>query len=633
MFGPGAGDDNRPNMLRWWWVLLAFMVAWFIFPLLFDTGDQGTEISYSRFLEQVDQGNVEQVLITGDVIEGTLDETIEITTEDTEEGEPIEVTEFRTVFPQAVGDDELVDRLLAQGAEVETESPSQGVLQALLVNLLPFLLLIAVFVWFARRARQSAGGGLFNFGRSKPRRYTPSRVEVTFEDVAGQDQAKSELEQIVDFLASPEKYHDIGAKLPHGVLLVGPPGTGKTLLARAVAGEAGVPFFNLSATEFVEMFVGVGASRVRDLFEKATKAAPAIIFIDELDAVGRRRGAGVGQQNDEREQTLNQLLNQMDGFDERAEVIVLAATNRPDVLDPALLRPGRFDREVVVGLPDRNGREGIIRIHTADIELSEEVDIEQIARRTIGMSGADLANVCNEAALIAASGERESVTYDDFDEAIDKIMMGGEREAPLSEDERRLIAYHESGHALVGWLTPRADPIHKVTIVPHGRAGGATTQLPEEDRTMHQREYILAKIAVLLAGRASEELAVKDVSTGAEQDLVQATRLARRMVTRWGMGSLAPMAYQTDDEQPFLGYELTQHSEVSQETAARIDSEVERIIVEQYETVSQLLSSRQEDLDRLVERLMDEETVDDTGLTELLGPATREESADAASAR
>jgi cell division protease FtsH len=396
-------------------------------------------------------------------------------------------------------------------------------------------------------------------------------------------------------------------------------------MARAVAGEADVPFFNLSASEFVEMFVGVGASRVRDLFEQAKASAPAIVFIDEMDAVGRRRGAGLGTVNDEREQTLNQLLVEMDGFDERHEVIILAATNRPDVLDPALLRPGRFDRQVTIALPDRKGREGILRIHTRTLRLAPGVDLGLIARTTTGFSGADLANLCNEAALLAARNNREQVTMADFEEAVDKVLLGGIRPLLLDDRERRIIAYHESGHALVAWLIPEADPVHKVTIIPRGQALGVTEQLPGEDHYNYSKEYLLARLAVMLGGRTAEELAIGDITTGAEKDLVEATRLARRMVTRWGMGSVGLAAFQADEEQPFLGYELAQGRDYSEDTAARIDQDVQRLLEKSHETARRLLTGWREELDHLAKTLLDQETIDRDEIAQILGPRPRTE--------
>jgi cell division protease FtsH len=526
---------------------------------------------------------------------------------------------FLTHFPQALGDPNLMSLLEANGVEVIVTPPPNPLLGLLLTSALPALLFIGVLVWMGRQAARSQGGAL-NFGRIKPRRYTGEQSPITFADVAGEDEAKADLVEVVDFLRRPQKYHDLGARIPRGVLLIGPPGTGKTLMARAVAGEAGVPFLSLSASEFVQMFVGVGASRVRDLFAQAKQSAPAIVFIDELDAVGRRRGAGVGTVNDEREQTLNQLLVEMDGFDERHEIIVLAATNRPDVLDPALLRPGRFDRQVTVGLPDRRGREEILRIHTRHLPLSNEVDLGRLARSTTGFSGADLANLCNEAALAAAHHSHSHVMPADFEEALDKVVLGGVRSVLLGAHDRRVVAYHEAGHALVAWLLPAADPVRRVTIIPHGRALGVTEQLPGEDRYNYSREYLLARLAVMLGGRTAEELVIGDITTGAENDLIEATRLARRMVTRWGMGSLGPLAFEADEQQPFLGYSLAQGRDYSEDTAAGIDRDIRGILVERQGLVRRLLTDARDKLDRLVHALLQEETVDEETLAHVLGP-------------
>jgi cell division protease FtsH len=424
----------------------------------------------------------------------------------------------------------------------------------------------------------------------------------------------------VDFLRHPAKYLAIGARIPRGVLLIGPPGTGKTLLARAVAGEAEVPFFSISGSEFVEMFVGVRASRVRDLFKQAKAAQPAVVFVDELDAVGRRRGAGVGAVNDEREQTLNQLLVEMDGFDQNQQVILLAATNRPDVLDPALLRPGRFDRQVMVSLPDLHGREGILRIHTRRLSLAADVDLKRLARTATGLSGAELANLSNEAALGAARNNRARVTMEDFEQAWDKIVLGDPRTRVLTPRDRRVIAYHEGGHALVAWLTALADPVRKATIVPHGRALGITEQLPVEERYNLTRADLEARLDVMLAGRESELLVIGDITTGAESDLAQATRLARRMVTRWGMSTLGPIVFENDDEQPFLGYQLAQTRDYSEATAARIDSEVAELLSARQRIVRHLLTQARDRLDALAQALMKEETIADEGLLRILGP-------------
>jgi cell division protease FtsH len=649
--------SDKPNLLHrpgwpWiWWVILAALMVWNV--LLFLPASQPeVSIPYSTFLSQVRADNVTKVHISGAEISGTFAKpflwpqptvaataaaspqpTAAITAvaspqpsasatvaeTPSEASQPQSYGEFMTNFPEAIGDRELLPLLEAHGVQVDVSPAPSPWLGMLLSNGLPLLLLVLVMVWMGRQAAQSQAG-IFGFGRSKARRYMADHPEVTFDDVAGADEAKAELQEVVDFLRHPQKYHDIGARIPRGVLLVGPPGTGKTLMARAVAGEAGVPFFNISASEFVEMFVGVGASRVRDLFEKAKLAAPAIIFIDEMDAVGRRRGAGLGTVNDEREQTLNQLLVEMDGFDERHEVIVLAATNRPDVLDPALLRPGRFDREVTINLPDRQGREGILRIHTRSLPLAGDVELPLLARSTTGLSGADLANLCNEAALIAARHNRHQINMDDFEEALDKVLLGGVRTLLLDDHEQRVVAYHEAGHALVAWLTPAADPVHKVTIIPRGRALGVTEQMPGEDHYNYSRMYLLARLAVMLGGRTAEEIAIGDVTTGAENDLVEATRLARRMVTRWGMGELGLVAFQADEEHPFLGYELAQGRDYSEATAARIDQDVHRLLEERHETVYRLLADARQQLDQLVSTLLQEETIDQEALVQILGP-------------
>src|SRR5208282_667568 len=528
-------------------------------------------------------------------------------------------SEFTTTFPATVSDPGLMRLLIAHHVVVEVSSSSMPWFVEMLVTWGPLLLLFGFFYWMSNRAARSQSG-LFGFGRMRAQRYSSEQPKVTFNDVAGADEAKSELQEEVDFLRHPKKYHDLGARIPRGVLLVGAPGTGKNLMARAVAGEAGVPFFSLNASEFVEMFVGVGASRVRDLFRQAKEAAPAIVFIDELDAVGRRRGAGLGATNDEREQTLNQLLAELDGFDERLEVIILAATNRPGVLDPALLRPGRFDRQVVIGLPDREGRAGILRIHTRKLRLAADIDLAMLARTTIGMSGADLANLCNEAALTAARHNRGEVLMADFEEAQDKVRLGAAHPQLVDPGERRVVAYHESGHAVVAWLTPGADPVHKVTIVPHGQALGLTEQVPGEERHNLSYTFLKGRLAVMLGGRAAEEIAFNEVTTGAENDLVEATRLARRMVTRWGMGKLGLVAFKTDEQQPFLGYEISQGRDYSEATAARIDQEVSRLLQETHDGVRRCLTDSRERLDRLVDALLQDETVGSDQLNRILGP-------------
>jgi cell division protease FtsH len=612
-------------------VLLALLV-WNVF-LFLPQGQAQATLPYNVFVDQLQSGNVTEVHITGSQIEGTLEKAIvwpqggqgasqvsrTLPLLPSAPATPQKYTAFTTTFPDSIGDTSLMPLLRSKGVQVDVSQPSTPWYVLLLTDGLPILLLVGLVIYVATRSIQGQSG-IFAFGKSKARRYEGDRPTVTFSDVAGASEAVTELHEVVDFLRSPLKYHQIGARIPRGILLVGPPGTGKTLLARAVSGEAGVPFFSISASEFVEMFVGVGASRVRDLFEQAKQNAPAIVFIDELDAVGRRRGAGLGAVNDEREQTLNQLLVEMDGFDEKHGVIILAATNRPDVLDPALLRPGRFDRRVVVGLPDRNGREGILGIHTRSLNLAPDVDLILLSRTTTGLSGADLANLCNEAALLAASKDRKQITCADFEEALDKILLGGVRPMLLDDHDRRVVAYHESGHALVAWLTPEADPVRKVSIIPRGRALGVTEQVPGDDRYNLSRDYLTARLAVMLAGRGAEELALGEVTTGAENDLVEGTRLARRMVTRWGMGSLRVMAFQADDQQPFLGYELAQGRDYSEATAARIDLDVEKLLDQARNKVQQLLEAQRALLDKLVKLLLREETLDEQDLERVLGP-------------
>ncbi len=638
---PTKPIPDKPRIPRWvWWVTLLALMVWNV-VLFWPSSQPSASIPYSTFVEQVRAGNVTSVQISGDAITGkfavafawagptpslqpTATPSSEVTPTAVSSPQPTPTavptyTDFTTTFPETVGDPTLMRLLESKGVEVDVAPAPSPWLSAILSTALPLLLLVVLMVWMGRRAAQNQAG-IFGFGRSKARLHEGHHSNVTFEDVAGADEAKSELLEIVDFLRNPQKYHDVGAHIPRGILLVGPPGTGKTLMARAVAGEADVPFFNLSASEFVEMFVGVGASRVRDLFEQAKASAPSIVFIDEMDAVGRRRGAGLGTVNDEREQTLNQLLVEMDGFDERHEVIILAATNRPDVLDPALLRPGRFDRQVAIVLPNRQGREGILRIHTRTLRLDPGVDLALLARITTGFSGADLANLCNEAALLAARNNRDRVSMADFEEAVDKVLLGGVRPLVLDDHERRVIAYHESGHALVAWFTPAADPVHKVTIIPRGQALGVTEQLPGDDHYNYSRQALLARLVVMLGGRTAEEIAIGDITTGAERDLAEATRLARRMVTRWGMGTVGLAAFQADEEQPFLGYELAQGRDYSEDTAARIDQDVRSLLEKQHKTAHRLLTDERKKLDRLAQSLLQEETIDRDELVEILGP-------------
>ncbi len=638
---PPAPPSDRPTRTQpprvspFWWLILFALFIWNIWTLL-PQAPQEIAVPYSAFIEQVQAKNVKEVHVDGAQISGTLlnglpasdlvpadqlatpTATSRATNRSSPASKPKLFTAFTTTFPETVGDPTLLPLLETQGVVLNVKAPSNPFLLDLLINGLPFILLIGAMAWMGRQTLKSQSG-VFNFGRSQARQYNEERPGVTFEDVAGADEAKGELSEVVEFLRHPQKYHEIGARIPRGVLLIGPPGTGKTLLAQAVAGEAEVPFFTISASEFVEMFVGVGASRVRDLFVKAKASAPSIIFIDELDAVGRRRGAGLGAVNDEREQTLNQLLVEMDGFDDRHEVILIAATNRPDVLDPALLRPGRFDREITVGLPDRHGREGILKIHSRGLRLAPDVRLTLMARSTTGFSGADLANLCNEAALVAARIGHELVSMQDFEEALDRIILGAVRSTILNDHDRKVVAYHEAGHALAAWVLPHADPVHKVTIIPHGRALGVTEQLPLDDQVNYSREYLFSRIAVMLGGRTAEELAIGDITTGAENDLVEATRLARRMVTRWGMGDLGLMALSSDEEQPFLGYEMARGHDYSEQTRARIDNYVQKVLDEQHTQVMGILTEARDKLDALVETLLSEETINKEDLAKILG--------------
>src|SRR6187401_3082744 len=517
-------------------------------------------MEYSQFLEEVKSGRISKVTIEGRQLKATT-------------------SEGKRVTSYSPGDIWLVSDLLKYGVKIEAKPEEEpSLLMNIFVSWFPMLLLIGVWIFFMRQMQGGGRGGAFSFGKSRARMLDESNNTVTFADVAGCEEAKEEVKELVEFLRDPSKFQKLGGKIPQGVLLVGPPGTGKTLLAKAVAGEAKVPFFTISGSDFVEMFVGVGASRVRDMFEQAKKQAPCIIFIDEIDAVGRHRGAGLGGGHDEREQTLNQLLVEMDGFESNDGVILMASTNRPDVLDPALLRPGRFDRRVVVGRPDVRGREGILKVHTRKIPLDEGVDISIIARGTPGFTGADLANIVNEAALNAARFNKKVVGMNDFEIAKDKVTMGAERKSMvISDEEKRITAYHEAGHTLVGLKVPNADPVHKVTIIPRGMALGVTQQLPEGDRHNYSQEYLLGQIAILMGGRIAEDTFLGSITTGASNDIEKATELARAMVCEFGMSELGPLTFGKKEEQIFLGREIAQHRDYSEETSIRIDEQVKRL--------------------------------------------------------
>jgi cell division protease FtsH len=635
---PGSSSQqNQPQpRLGFWLRLLLIMVLInlvFYGPFFFNLTGWGQtttiDLPYSAFIQQVQRDNVASVTIKSDnSVTGTLKSPIEQRQPD---GQTISATHFSTYIP-APGDPNLLPLLEQKGVEVSAEPVQPSWWQTALswfINLLPVLLLLyfAFMSWRGMRQLQDMqGGGLFGFGRSRAKLYTEERPTTTFVDVAGVEEAKAELREVIDFLRDPQRFLQIGAHIPKGVLLVGPPGTGKTLLARAVAGEAGVPFFSSSATDFVELFVGVGASRVRDLFSQARKHAPCIIFIDEIDAIGRARsGAGTLASNDEREHTLEQLLVEMDGFEPHEAIVVLAATNRPDVLDPALLRPGRFDRQVVVDRPDRRGREAILRIHTRQVPLAPDVNLEELARSTPGFSGADLANLVNEAALAAARKGKSQVDREDFQEALDKLLLGGKREALMDERERRTVAYHEAGHALVAAVLPDVDPLYKVTIVPRGRALGVTQFLPEDDRHNYPRSYLLQRLAVALGGRTAEEVALGEITSGAENDLKEATRLARRMVTEWGMGeSTGLVAYDLEQGNGFLEGTLPgEHQRLYAEaTAQRVDAEVERIVEQAHQQARAVLTEHRAALDRLAEALLREEVLERAQVLQIIREAT-----------
>ena len=621
------GSDPQPEF---GWRYLAWLLAALFILGVWQASRPGSggmeEISYTQFKQQVQQDRVESVTIRGDQVTGRYhaDETSQARPEDgaeTAPAQPPAPERFSTTLP-SVDDPGLMPLLESHEVTIHAESAQRSWWLQLVIGLLPWLLIFGVLVFVMYRFQQRMQGsaqGMFGFGKSRARRFSSSSSDVTFDRVAGLNNAKLDLQEIIGYLRDPQRYRRLGAKVPRGMLLVGPPGTGKTLLARAVAGEAEVPFFSISASEFIEMFVGIGASRVRDMFDSAKKEAPAIIFIDELDAIGRTRGAGVGGGHDEREQTLNQILSEMDGFQPHEAVVVLAATNRPDVLDSALMRPGRFDRKVMLEMPERDARRRILEVHTGSVPLADDVDLDTLAGRTIGFSGADLENLVNEAALLAAREDREQVDMATFDQAHDKIVLGNERESRISDEERRLIAWHESGHALAAWLLPYADPLDKVTIIPRGQALGATRQQPEEDRHNISRACLYDRIAVMLGGRVAERIVFEDISSGAEQDLKQATRLAQRMVSEWGMSEeLGSVAYRQGEEHVFLGQEISQPRDYSESTAERIDREVQRLIRDTEQRVEDLLSEHRDQLETIAETLLAEETLERGRLEEIL---------------
>ncbi|MGH9379054.1 MAG: ATP-dependent zinc metalloprotease FtsH [Thermoanaerobaculia bacterium] len=596
-------SSTLKNLLLWLVIFAVVILLW----NAFQAGQQHEkEVKYSDLLTYVRQGQIEEVLISGQDITGTFGSSAT----PFNPGDAFKATGSR--------DSEALEKELEKAKiPFDHKKESAGVATTLLYWA-PVFLILGLWIFFMRQM-QSGGNKALSFGKSRARLLSSSSKKVTFKDVAGVEEAKEELQEIVEFLKDPQKFQKLGGKIPKGVLLMGPPGTGKTLLARAIAGEAGVPFFSISGSDFVEMFVGVGASRVRDLFEQGKKNAPCIVFIDEIDAVGRHRGAGLGGGHDEREQTLNQLLVEMDGFESNEGVILISATNRPDVLDPALLRPGRFDRRVVVDRPDINGRLGILQVHTRNVPLADDVELSVIARGTPGFSGADLANLVNEAALIGARRGRKNVTMADFEYAKDKVVMGVERKSlVMTEGEKRVTAFHEAGHALVAAFTPEADPLHKVTIIPRGRALGLTAQLPEEDKYTHQKSYLDAQIAILMGGRVAEELSQDDITTGAGNDIERATDLARRMVCEWGMSELGPLSFGNGDEPVFLGRDYVQRNEFSEDTAVRIDREVERLVRHGYEHARQVLTEHRDLLDQVARELLERESLDGVEIYRLI---------------
>jgi cell division protease FtsH len=605
--GPNRDDDNRISKASRTVALWFIIVLMAVLAVRFVQGQDTARVTftYNEFTAQLRNGNVHSVtFVLPSELRGELRAPVP------REGQ--EYTEFQLVIPPNAADEGLYGELESQDVIVQAEQPETG-WTTLLFGALPWLLFIAFWIWIFR-TMQGGGNKAFQFGRSKAKMISPEAPKVTFADVAGADEAKEELQEIIEFLKDPQKFARLGGRLPKGVLLVGPPGTGKTLLARAVAGEAGRPFFSMSGSDFVEMFVGVGASRVRDLFEQGKAHAPCIIFIDEIDAVGRHRGAGLGGGHDEREQTLNALLVEMDGFEANEGVILLAATNRPDVLDPALLRPGRFDRQVVVDAPDVKGREGILRVHAKKLPLADDVDLSILARGTPGLSGADLENICNEAALLAARRNADRVNQDDFEKAKDKVMLGTERRSMvLTENERKLTAWHEAGHAVIGLRVPGLDPVHKVTIVPRGRALGITASLPKEDRHSYTKQWLQGQLIMLFGGRVAEEMIFGEdkVTTGAGNDIERATQMARRMVTSFGMSEVIGLMAVGDSEQEvFLGRELGQRRQVSEHTAQQVDQEVKRILDEAHDRARAVLEEHNDLLEAIAEALLERETLD-----------------------
>ncbi len=584
-------NSNVKTAVIWVVIIMVVVMLWAVVRTGRTRPD--AQLSFSQLMTEIDQGKIKSVTIAGTDVHGEYKDDNQ---------------ELHSVIPANYP--QLIDEMKAKGVEIKIQKESAGNWVTILINAVPFVLLLGFWI-FMMRQMQSGGNKALSFGKSRARLHTSQQKKVTFKDVAGVEEAKNELQEIIEFLREPQKFQKLGGRIPKGVLLIGPPGTGKTLLARAIAGEANAPFFSISGSDFVEMFVGVGASRVRDLFEQGKKNAPCIIFIDEIDAVGRHRGAGLGGGHDEREQTLNQLLVEMDGFESNEGVILIAATNRPDVLDPALLRPGRFDRRVVVDRPDVRGREAILRVHAKKTPLSDDVDLSVLARGTPGFAGADLANLVNEAALVAAGQNRKVVTMFDFELAKDKVMMGAERKSMImTPEDKRITAFHEAGHALVAAVEPHADPVHKVTIIPRGMALGLTMQLPLDDKLNYHRDYLDAELAILMGGRIAEEIFIGRVTTGAKSDIERATDLARKMVCEWGMSELGPVSLGKKEEQIFLGREINQHRDYSEATAIKIDDQVRKLVEAGYARARNIISDKADALKRIAEALLEREVLD-----------------------
>lgn len=595
-------NDLAKNILLW---VIVAIILMSVFNNL-STNRQESKLSYSDFMQFVQQNQVNEVTISGRTISGSMQNG----------------NNFNTYSPET-DNSALIGDLMKHGVRINAKPVETSIWTQIFISWFPFLLIIGLWIFFMRQMQGGGGGrGALSFGKSKARLLGEDQIKITFNDVAGCDEAKEEVSEMVDFLRDPTKFQKLGGKIPTGALMVGPPGTGKTLLAKAIAGEAKVPFFTISGSDFVEMFVGVGASRVRDMFDQAKKHAPCIIFIDEIDAVGRHRGAGLGGGHDEREQTLNQLLVEMDGFEGHEGIIVIAATNRPDVLDPALLRPGRFDRQVVVGLPDMRGREQILKVHMRKVPIADDVNAMNIARGTPGFSGADLANLVNEAALFAARANKRLVDMQEFEKAKDKIMMGAERKSMvMSDDEKKLTAYHEAGHAIVGRLVPSHDPVYKVTIIPRGRALGVTMFLPEADRYSYSKERLESQISSLFGGRIAEEMifGAENVTTGASNDIQRTTEIARNMVTKWGLSErLGPMTYSEEEGEVFLGHQVTQHKNVSDETTHVIDEEIRNIIDRNYQRAEKILNDNIEKLHAMADALIKYETIDEEQINDIM---------------